>query len=335
VRDPFGNGKRSSKTVVRRNVFGVSFSGLLSSGKSAASLEVTPTPLWTLFYDGYDDQGGFDFLNVLIHAVTGDVNPPLAYYTAARKNLDVANAAAVGWSADAQLVGVQSGNSNVHELGLSSDWTYTYRSPGSNTAHFFQIQEEVIIGEGPVGVFTLRSIQELPESWVDSPQATEAADAESGGFREQHQLPYVGAFLSRDIDFNNPTRPVWEFQYFDGASQDNLTVLIDATTGLVVGTEDEGELPSSVRLDQNYPNPFNPSTTISFEVPSAGSVRLSIFDVLGRSVRTLVDAERAAGRYVVTWDGSDDNGSQVSSGIYMYKLETGGASQTRSMTLLR
>jgi hypothetical protein len=333
VTDPYG--KRSAKAAPgRRGVFALSFNSEIATAKSARSLVVTPTPLWTFFYNGYDAQGGFDFLALVIHAVTGEVDPALAYYTAARENLAVANTAATSWAASAQLVSVESGLIGVHRSGLSSEWKYSYRS-NANTAYEVVVQEGEVTYEGSTDIAFLRSMQTLPENWIDSPDASSTADVESGGFRDLSHSIRVDAVLAKDIDFNSPSRSVWEFLYVDNFSGSNLTVLVDAETGLIVGADDAGELPSSLRLDQNYPNPFNPSTTISFEIPAAGTVRLSVFDILGRPVKTLVRGERPAGRHVVVWDGSDDKGKSVSSGIYIYQVEAAGASSTRSMTLLR
>ncbi len=70
----------------------------------------------------------------------------------------------------------------------------------------------------------------------------------------------------------------------------------------------------------SYPNPFNPSTTISYSVPENSSVKLDIYDVAGRKVRSLVDESRSAGYHNVVWNGRDENGSQVSSGMYLYRF---------------
>lgn len=96
-------------------------------------------------------------------------------------------------------------------------------------------------------------------------------------------------------------------------------------------------VPEVFTLMQNYPNPFNPSTTITFEVADAGDrdVSLTVFDVLGRKVRTLVDASLSPGAYSYMWNGNDDVGRPVASGIYLYRLEIGEFAATRSMTLIK
>jgi hypothetical protein len=84
-----------------------------------------------------------------------------------------------------------------------------------------------------------------------------------------------------------------------------------------------------------WPNPFNPSTTIGFGMPTAGRVQLRIYDLRGRQVRTLLEDWRAAGWYEETWQGDDDRGQRVSSGIYLYVLQSNGQSVARKMALLK
>jgi YVTN family beta-propeller protein len=89
------------------------------------------------------------------------------------------------------------------------------------------------------------------------------------------------------------------------------------------------------RLGQNSPNPFNPITTIPYEVGRAARVRLHVFDVQGRKVRTLVDAAQKPGQYRVKWDGRDDAGTAVASGRYFYRLNVGFATFRRGMVLVK
>ncbi len=95
------------------------------------------------------------------------------------------------------------------------------------------------------------------------------------------------------------------------------------------------DLPRALELHQNYPNPFNPSTTISFILPEKSYTSIEVFDLLGRQVKTLVSAELESGRYEILWDGTDEGGHDVASGIYLYKLDTGVQSRVRRMSLLK
>jgi N-acetylmuramoyl-L-alanine amidase len=105
-----------------------------------------------------------------------------------------------------------------------------------------------------------------------------------------------------------------------------------------VGVEEQitSLLPSQFTLYQNYPNPFNPKTTIGYQLANGSNhVVLAIYDLLGRKLRTLVDKEQPAGEYLIQWDGKDDNGTNVASGIYLYKLSTDDFSETRRMLLVK
>jgi len=90
------------------------------------------------------------------------------------------------------------------------------------------------------------------------------------------------------------------------------------------------------RLLGNYPNPFNPSTTIRFEVPAAQAVRLGVYDLGGRLLRTLVDGRTVArGPHRIDWNGRDDQGRSVPTGVYFYRLDAGSFTETRRMTLIK
>jgi hypothetical protein len=85
-----------------------------------------------------------------------------------------------------------------------------------------------------------------------------------------------------------------------------------------------------MNLSQNYPNPFNPSTTINYQVPSAGQVKLVVFDALGRQVSSLVNEFQNAGSHSIVF-----NANNLSSGIYLYRLTAGSVTLTKKMQLLK
>jgi photosystem II stability/assembly factor-like uncharacterized protein len=107
---------------------------------------------------------------------------------------------------------------------------------------------------------------------------------------------------------------------------------IDITSDIVAAA---GDLPAVRALEQNYPNPFNPKTTIAFTLDRSGPVKLQVYDVKGRLVRTLVNEIRSAGPYRVDWDGKDNSGRAAAAGLYLYRLAAGGVVQQKKMTLLK
>ena len=105
-----------------------------------------------------------------------------------------------------------------------------------------------------------------------------------------------------------------------------------------VGVDGPGDRPASldpIHLFQNTPNPFTPDTRIAFELPVAGRAELKVFDVSGRLIRTLVNEKRPAGPHSVRWDGCDDTGAAVASGVYFYTLTAPGVDENRRMILVK
>jgi hypothetical protein len=93
--------------------------------------------------------------------------------------------------------------------------------------------------------------------------------------------------------------------------------------------------PGRTSLAQNYPNPFNPSTTIAYTLASATRVRIDVYDIRGGRVATLLDGPRDGGAGEVTWNGRDEAGRAVASGVYFYRLTAGSVIETRRMVLLK
>ncbi|NKB66065.1 MAG: T9SS type A sorting domain-containing protein [Candidatus Latescibacteria bacterium] len=107
--------------------------------------------------------------------------------------------------------------------------------------------------------------------------------------------------------------------------------------GLPTAVEEESgaDTPVEFALEENFPNPFNSGTTIRFAVPETAPVRLTLFNLAGQQVATLARGVHAAGAYALQWDGRDDGGRAVGSGVYLYRLEAGGQVATRKLLLVR
>ncbi len=117
-------------------------------------------------------------------------------------------------------------------------------------------------------------------------------------------------------------------------------LVVEPGTGDILSSVDEadGALPPTFALFQNYPNPFNPETTITYSITQAGSgsvVTLAVYNLLGEQVRLLVEEPKEAGEYSAVWDGRNDQGLVLSSGIYIYKLQVGDFVTSRRMLLLK
>jgi hypothetical protein len=108
----------------------------------------------------------------------------------------------------------------------------------------------------------------------------------------------------------------------------------DAPTAIFAGDQ-KNLIPDRLQLESNYPNPFNSSTKISYSLPDNDQVSLAIYNILGQRVRTLVDENQVRGRYQVFWDGRDDFGNEIASGLYMYRLTTSGESIVKKMLYVR
>ena len=111
----------------------------------------------------------------------------------------------------------------------------------------------------------------------------------------------------------------------EGSIQASITVIVETAV-----SNELDEMPLEFRLEQNYPNPFNPSTNISFSIPKASMVRMSVYDMLGRNISTLVNERKAAGRYTIRFEAGN-----LSSGTYIYRIEAGSFTQTKKLMLIK
>lgn len=122
---------------------------------------------------------------------------------------------------------------------------------------------------------------------------------------------------------------------FGGEDQFDNVVSHVEKLDLQTSMKEEIVSPSELELEQNYPNPFNPTTHISFKIPQKSKVFLEIFNIFGKRITTLVNDELDAGKHTVEWNGRDEYGNLVASGVYFYRISTGKTSITKKMTLLR
>ncbi len=130
-------------------------------------------------------------------------------------------------------------------------------------------------------------------------------------------------FTVRVMDSSNP--PLADIQH--------LTLVI--ISGSDVEDDNGSVLPEDFVLRQNYPNPFNSSTLIEYSLPERAHVTVEIFNLLGQRVRSLVDGEQLAGPYAIQWDGRGDNGHELATGVYFYRVAAGDHVEVKKMLLLK
>ena len=123
---------------------------------------------------------------------------------------------------------------------------------------------------------------------------------------------------------------------FDPATDINISeFLIVNPSADFMPVEIKGQLPESFLLSQNYPNPFNANTNILFDLPTTGSVELSVYDLLGRKVVVLLNEYLPAGSHTVTWDGRSGDGNLMATGVYFYRLKAADFDDTKKMLLVK
>lgn len=187
----------------------------------------------------------------------------------------------------------------------------------ANAKGVTSIYAEAELGQLEIGKVTSR----LPEGWIVS------TSTENGRVRiAAAGLNPIsdGIFATIEVKVNNKETAVSVVG--NAKLNDELSSSLNAKVR---------EIPSEFALSQNYPNPFNPTTTIKFAIANDARVNLVVYDMLGQKVRTLIDNEQEAGYYSVRWDGTNDFGSKVSSGIYIYRLQAGNFVQTMKMNLMK
>jgi len=174
---------------------------------------------------------------------------------------------------------------------------------------------------------------------ADTPVATSytATSLTAGAFtfegvrRGSYLIRAVGTYTAGDYSAGyNFTTPLSAPYEVVNANLVNQVVIITS-----LGDDDQVMVPTVTVLKSNYPNPFNPSTTIAFDMASAGHVSIEIYNVKGQRVRSLVNGPRDAGRYNVVWNGDDESGRNVGSGVYFYRMTTPEYSSVKKMLLMK
>ncbi|MCH7676225.1 T9SS type A sorting domain-containing protein [candidate division KSB1 bacterium] len=279
--------------------------------------------VWNFYYWSDDAE---KWHHIEINAETGAL---LA--SEASTNLDAAKQSAQSWASDAVLVKIGS-EREVTPNGLSTAWGFIYHSVALDSVLKFIVVSGAVLDTGAVD-YGVPSLDALPENFCSSTDAVAIAQQASENFRAQYPDAYINAELSRGIS-EDPEKAVWRIGYY--TNEQNFEIFIESTTcALLTGIENKPGIVEKFTLQQNYPNPFNPTTEITYHLPATTQVELTIFNLLGQKIRTIVNEIQAAGSYRLSWNATDENGKQVPSGVYIYLLKSGEFKQSRKMLLVR
>lgn len=159
-------------------------------------------------------------------------------------------------------------------------------------------------------------------------------------FRYREELTPSSSPYRMITDGNGGAIIVWEEQNLSTRSWDVLGQRVNyrgQLGNIVVSVQEtfEDYIPKEIELTQNYPNPFNSLTTIHFSIPETGYVEITIYNIVGERIRTLTESYYPHGLYIVSWDGKNFMGKEVTSGIYIYKLKMKGVSKVRKMIYIK
>ena len=198
----------------------------------------------------------------------------------------------------------------------------------------FPLRDE--LGNTEKLAWDLRSPQKEVHTWdmeVDNPRNERDLDLAW----ELQDLPADYKAVLVDIANNRFIDLLQETAYTFRTHKTNTFKIVAGRTEMVDSEVEKirATLPTEFALQQNYPNPFNPSTTINFDVAASSNVRVRVYNVLGQEVVTLVNGYKETGRHTVQWNGRDALGRQVSSGVYIYRLEADRVSRTKKMLFLK
>lgn len=306
--------------------------------------EIEPETDLLGFYDS-DADGQPDSLLVSGADVTGIQLELRQLFTSvtAREYLDQALTMAAEHVPDGQLRMVASGADTIGLDGTSFAWSYLFYSPSQDRSlnviitSFFSVVDTQDAPQFPP------NMREIPSDFVDSDVAVSVAEANGGSqFRALHPVEWRAA---RGAHFywiypQDTTRVFWMIEYGYEAPDSvyaSWRAFIDIETGQLLyadplaARESRPSEPRDFTLHQNHPNPFNPETAIQLDLARAAAVTLRVYDVQGRWVATLIDNKPlSAGMHVVSFDGAG-----LSSGVYLYRLDFPGGSQSRKMVLLK
>ncbi|MBL8008895.1 MAG: T9SS type A sorting domain-containing protein, partial [Ignavibacteria bacterium] len=168
-----------------------------------------------------------------------------------------------------------------------------------------------------------------------------AATGTASNFKAEFNYADIEAIRAQYADFDESKIGLYEridgeWKYAGGEGKDGkVTAAFKGTQLAVFYNPDHKFIPTDFALSQNYPNPFNPSTTIRYDIAKESKVVLKVYNMLGQEVTTLVNTTKGQGRYEIRWNGKNQFGNTVASGVYLYRLEAGNVVKTKKMLFIK
>jgi len=169
---------------------------------------------------------------------------------------------------------------------------------------------------------------------IDNAQYYKVERSTDSTFTENLQFNYVQTITYTDNNLENNTEYFYRVSAFLGSYWSGHSDAISVTIEYV-GLADDNQIPSEYNLYQNHPNPFNPTTTLRYDLPEDGMVNITIYDMMGRRVISLVNDHQTVGYKSIQWNGKNNLGEPVSAGMYIYTIQAGDFRQTKKMVLLK
>lgn len=268
-------------------------------------------------------------LLAVLFACSGSVFAQFGSPVKAKDNLSTATTAAQAHASDAALYSVI--GDSAHADGTAYAWVHYFYSSSHDSIYAVT----VVAGYPVVGASTSSTVNSsnvVGTPWVNSDVAMATAEAHGGStFRYSNPTAYVSMVLGKKIYPVNPAQTIWLITYSTTTSA--LVIAVDSAGNYLAqlsGVNEPMAAPSAISLNQNYPNPFSASTAISFTLNTPQNVTLAVYNQIGEQVATLVSGKMEAGAHSVAFDASN-----LSEGIYFYKLTANGVTQTRRMTVVK
>jgi len=220
---------------------------------------------------------------------------------------------------------------SIDDLLPLGNWASIRGTQGA-LVHFFPIATTV--GDGRNLFFVDESPTSGQSETGDGDSFGDTGIEITGNVEPPFLLSYKGYFMRPDVD-----EKIAETLAFNEANALDVSLFAQTFEDVTSVEQDNEVAPSTFHLAQNYPNPFNPTTKINYTIPTSvkGAVRikLGVYNLLGQLVRTVVDEEMNAGTYEAIWNGLDDAGRAVTSGVYIYRLSSGKFIENKKMILIK